>query len=75
MTVADEVRAITARHGIEPSTEYPEWVGRQFQRLSGFEGDETLCVIADLKREGIIDGKQATDLTLQHVRETADDAA
>ncbi|MBY5453882.1 hypothetical protein HFO91_30355 [Rhizobium leguminosarum] len=69
MKAAEKVAELAAIHETEGEGQ-SEWLARQFSRIEGFEGDDTLCWIADLMRAEILSVEEAHALTLQHFRET-----
>lgn len=67
-TVAERIADLAARHGIDGRDDRASWLARHFSRLADVEGDDTLCLIADLKRDGVLSATQATDLVVAHYR-------
>jgi hypothetical protein len=71
VTVADIVLSIAQRHGIDTSEDGFDSVADHISSLCDYDGDDTLRLIADLMREGVLSPQQGTALTLAHVRELA----
>lgn len=70
-TTAEKVENLARYFKIKRSPGYPEQLADALNRIEGIEGDETLSLIADLLREGILSVDEANALTLAHVRETS----
>ncbi len=70
ITAADIVASIAHRHGLAISAHPSEELADHLSALCDFQGDDTLRMIADLLREGILSVERANQLTLAHVRET-----
>ena len=68
-TVAKIIADLAARHGIDGQDDYALWLSRHLSRIAAAEGGDTLCLIADLKRAGVLTAMQATDLVIAHYRE------
>lgn len=68
-TVAKIIADLAARHGIDEHDDGAAWLAKHLSRISAAEGQDTLCLIADLKRAGALSAMQATDLVIAHYRE------
>lgn len=71
ITAADIVASLARKRGLATSTDPTDILADHLSALCEFEGDDTLRMIADLLREGIISVEQANRLTLAHVREAS----
>lgn len=70
-TTAEKVENLRRYYKVKPSQGHPEQLADALNRMEGIEGDDTLSLIADLMREGILSVDEANTLTLEHVREFA----
>ena len=70
-TVTQKVKLLAQYHRVKASYGYAELLADDLNRIEGIEGDETLSMIADLMREGILSVDEANTLTLAHVREAS----
>ena len=68
-TTAEKVRNLANYYNVKRSSGYPEQLSNALNRIEGIEGDETLSLIADLLRNGILTVEEANTFTLTHVRE------
>lgn len=69
ITAADIVASIAHKRGLAISTDPADILADHLSALCDFEGDDTLRMIADLLRAGVLTVEQANHLTLMHVRE------
>lgn len=68
-TTAEKVENIARYYKIKRSDGHAEQLADALNRLDGIEGDDTLNLIADLLRDGILKVDEADAFTLSHVRE------
>lgn len=68
-TVAKIISDLAARHDIDGRDDYTTWLARHLSRIAAVEGQDTLCLIADLRRAGVLSAMQAADLVIAHYRE------
>ncbi|MCZ8158334.1 MAG: hypothetical protein O9256_00320 [Rhizobiaceae bacterium] len=68
-TTEQKVKNIARYYNVTPSDEHAERLADALNRIEGIEGDDTLRLIADLLREGILSVDEANAMTLTHVRE------
>lgn len=70
-TTAEKVENIARYYNVKPSDGRAEWLADALNMIEGIQGDETLSMIADLMREGILSVDEANTPTLAHVRESS----
>lgn len=70
-TTVEKVENIARYYNVKPSDGRAEWLAGALNRIEGIQGDETLSMIADLMRQGILSVDEANTLTLAHVRESS----
>ncbi|MFL0693396.1 MAG: hypothetical protein ACJLUP_15265 [Agrobacterium tumefaciens] len=68
-TVKQKVEHLARQHNVNMSTGYAERLADAFSRIEGIQGDDTLRLIADLMRDGVLSVDEANAMTLTHVRE------
>ncbi|WP_322886524.1 hypothetical protein U8C31_18345 [Sinorhizobium medicae] len=68
-TMAERVKNLARYYQVKPSADYSEWLSDALNKLEGIDGDDTLSLIADLMREGVLTVDDANTWTLMHVRE------
>lgn len=67
-TTAEKVENLARYYKVKPSNGYPKRLADPLIRIEGVEGDDTVSLIADLFREGMLSTEQANALTLARER-------
>lgn len=68
-TSAEKVKNLAGYYKVKPAPGYAEKLADALNTIEGVEGDDTLSLIADLLREGVLTVDEANALTLAHMRE------
>lgn len=68
-TTAEKVVNLASYYKVKPSHGYAEQLADALNKIESVYGDDTLTLIADLLRNGILTPDEANAFTLAHVRE------